>query len=548
MTDVLISENSSDKIREWSLKFVALGVGTFIGYFLQYAMLGISGERLTKKLRAETFRAILRQDMSFFDSKQNSMGQLTMRLATEATLVQGITGSALGGLAFISATVISGFLIAFLSCWRVALVVSFLFPFIALSEATKWKLMIVFDRDSSVQLAEAGSIASEAVDNYSTLASLGIQDFFTARYNEALEGPLENGRKTALMAGLAFGFAESMVQALWAVSFWVGSIFVENGNCEFEDLLKAISGLLFAGAQLGHASLFMPDIGRSKIAATSIFRLIDRNSSIDPADESGVKVGKNGIDGNVSAKNVKFVYPTRPNVAVLRGLSISVESGNTLALVGESGCGKSTIIGLIERFYDAVCGSVCIDGEDIRDYNVRSIRREIGYVSQEPDLLNRSVRENISYGLSQEDGTPVTESVIVKAAKEANAHDFITRLPEGYDTEVGFRGERLSGGQRQRIAIARALVRNPRLLLLDEATSALDAVSERVVQEALDNASQGRTTIAIAHRLSSIKNADMIAVVKAGVVVEKGKHEELLQRKGAYANLVQNQMSEISTK
>lgn len=541
--DVTFKRDNAAEVRKWSLLFVLIGGVAFLGYFLQLFMLGISGERLTRKLRGMAFRALLKQEIGFFDKKENSVGQLTSRLATEPTLVKGITGDTLGAASLVIATLLTGFLVAFLSCWRVALVVTVIFPFMAISEAAQIKLISGFDADSSKKFAQAGAVASEAVDNFDTVCAIGAQDVFIDRYNEELKGPLRNGQKTALSTGIAFGVAEFLGQALWAISFWVGSIFVQNKQCDFEGLMKAISGLLFAGSSLGQASLFMPDFGKSKVAATNIFRLLDRESAIDPTTNEGIT---KDIEGSIAAKKVEFEYPTRPDVPVLRGLSVDVSPGKTLALVGGSGCGKSTIVSLIERFYDPRTGVISIDGTDTKEYEVTGLRGQIGVVEQEADLLNRSIRDNIAYGLNHSDGTPVTDSMIQEAAKAANAHDFIEELPSGYDTIVGVRGSKLSGGQRQRVAIARSLVRMPKILLLDEATSALDAVSERAVQDALDASAKGRTTIAIAHRLSTIKDADMIGVVQKGKIVEKGTHDELLSMNGAYSKLVKNQLSTSS--
>lgn len=233
--------------------------------------------------------------------------------------------------------------------------------------------------------------------------------------------------------------------------------------------MTAISVLLFAGMSAGQASLFMPDMAKAKVAATNLFRLLDRESKIDPAKNEGKKV--NSITGIVQAEGVKFEYPRRPEIPVLRGLDLVVQPGKTLALVGESGCGKSTIVSLLERFYDPRKGVISLDHNPVKDLNLSNLRSHMSLVSQDPDLFDRSVRDNIAYGLSKEDGTPVTDEIIINAAKAANAHNFIMDLPEQYDTIVGPRGNRLSGGQKQRVAIARALVRNPRVLLLDEATS-----------------------------------------------------------------------------
>ena len=229
-------------------------------------------------------------------------------------------------------------------------------------------------------------------------------------------------------------------------------------------------------------------------------------------------------------------YPARPDVLVFDSVSISIPAGKTVALVGESGSGKSTVISLIERFYDPLSGQVLVDGRDIRQLNLKWLRGHIGLVSQEPALFATSIRENILYGKKD-----ASEAEMIAACRAANCHDFISRLPNGYDTQAGERGTQLSGGQKQRIAIARAVLKNPRILLLDEATSALDAESERVVQEALDNLMVGRTTVVVAHRLSTVRHADVIAVVQGGKVVERGRHEQLLEANGAYASLVRLQ-------
>lgn len=282
-------------------------------------------------------------------------------------------------------------------------------------------------------------------------------------------------------------------------------------------------------------------MSKARVASSKIFHLIDRETQIDPTLEGGLKPT---VKGDVDAKRVTFEYPTRPDVPVLRGLSVGVTAGSTLALVGASGCGKSTIVSLLERFYDVRSGELKIDGTEVREFDLNYMRAQMAIVSQEPDLFNRSIRDNIAYGLSHENGTVVTDEVIERASKAANVHEFASELEDGYDTVVGQRGSRLSGGQRQRVAIARAIVSEPRLLLLDEATSALDAVSENVVQRALDDAAQGRTTVAIAHRLSTVRDADKIAVVSEGKIVELGTHEQLLRVEGGeYAQLVSNQLS-----
>ncbi|KAI0558792.1 ABC transporter [Gracilaria domingensis] len=424
----ILSSNEKGEVSKWAVLYVAIGGASFLGNFLQHAMLGISGERMTYKLRRASFRALLKQDMGFFDMKQNSLGALSTRLATEATQVKGITGDVLGSFAFGLSTVLTGFLIAYIACWRVALVVTVVFPLGAVAQMVQLKMMTGFDADSETRYAAAGTVASEAVDNFETVTSIGVQDVFLNKYSEEVDKTIGNGRRTALIAGVAFGVSEFLAQVLWAVSFWVGSIFVRDGFCGFADLMKAVTGLLFGGLMLGNLSSTMPDWGKSKIAATRIFRLLDRESLIDPTLDVDFK---KKINGDVSLEKAYFEYPTRPNIAVLRGMSVEVKSGQTLALVGASGSGKSTVVSLVERFYDVRSGSLKIDGTNIVEYDVKWVRKHVGLVAQEPDLFNRSVRDNIAYGLDHVEGTPVTDEMIVEAAKAANAHSFITELEDG---------------------------------------------------------------------------------------------------------------------
>ena len=290
---------------------------------------------------------------------------------------------------------------------------------------------------------------------------------------------------------------------------------------------------------IGQSFVHSPQYQKGRDAFVRIFQLFDRVPNIAlNATNRTIQAFK----GEIAFKEIVFGYPTRAETKVLRGVNLHIQNGQTIALVGSSGCGKSTIIQLIQRFYDPWSGKITIDGEGVSNVSLAWLRSQIGIVSQEPHLFNKSILENISYG----DNTRQAEmSEIVRAAEAANIHNFIKDLPEGYNTKVGDKGTQLSGGQKQRIAIARALLRNPKILLLDEATSALDSESEKVVQDALDSARQGRTCIIIAHRLSTIQNVDKIVVIVRGQVAEFGTHEELLERKGAYYQMYTAQVGQI---
>ncbi|CAL2226488.1 unnamed protein product [Prunus armeniaca] len=284
---------------------------------------------------------------------------------------------------------------------------------------------------------------------------------------------------------------------------------------------------------VSHSGSLAPNLGKVKSSAASIFAILDRKSKIDSSDESGTTI--ENVKGEIELRHVSFKYPTRPDVPIFQDLCLTIHHGKTVGLVGESGSGKSTVVSLLQRFYDPDSGHITLDGVEIQKLQLKWLRQQMGLVSQEPVLFNDTIRANIAYG--KEGNAP--EAEIIAAAELANAHKFISSLQQGYDTIVGERGIQLSGGQKQRVAIARAIMKAPKILLLDEATSALDAESERVVQDALDRIMVDRTTIVVAHRLSTIKSADVIAVVKNGVIAEKGKHETLIGIKdGIYASLV----------
>merc|ERR550534_2931187 len=283
---------------------------------------------------------------------------------------------------------------------------------------------------------------------------------------------------------------------------------------------------------MGNAFAFTGDLNSALAAAARIFSLLDRRPTIGCDPSQGRKLKE--VEGNIDLRQAEFSYPSRRNLQILNRLNLSVKAGDRIALVGESGCGKSTVLQLIQRLYDLDQGSLSVQGHNIESVNVPQLRSKLGLVTQEPVLFNRSIKENIEYGDNERE---VSMEEVVAAARMANIHQFVSALPEGYDTKVGNRGSQLSGGQKQRVAIARMLLRNPKILLLDEATSALDAESEKVVQDALDKVQQGRTSITIAHRLSTIKNSEQIYVVQKGRIVERGTHDQLISKRATYFKL-----------
>lgn len=537
------TEVDMDQVGRWSLAFVVLGIIAFIGFSLQYGVLGVSGELLAKKLRSRAFESLLQQEMGYFDMKENSIGALTGHLSSDSGVVKGLTGDLYGTLINVICSSIAGLTISVVNCWRVTLVVLSIIPGILLSGYFQMRVSMGTGVGNRNGLSTINTTAAEAVGNVNTVQSLGIEQYFEERFRNNIMDSLKLKRRQATLTGIGFGFSEFCQNLMWYATFKAGGNFVSAGHCTFIELLQATLAIIFSARTLGNTSVFAPDVAASKIAATHIYRLIDRKSEIDPTSLDGIAMKR--VYGRIAVDDVHFEYPSRSNVPVLRGLTLEISTAKTLALVGPSGHGKSTIISLLERFYGIRDGRISIDEQDISTTIVQDLRSHIGHVPQEPQLFNRSIYDNIIYGLCHEDGTPVSMADVKQAAREANADEFIEALPQGYNTLVGERGESLSGGQRQRVAIARSLIRRPPVLLLDEATSALDGESEHLVHEALIRAGAERTTILVAHRLSTIRSADVIAVVRNGKIVECGTHDVLLNRNGAYAKLVEHQLAEV---
>ncbi|XP_032552546.1 ATP-binding cassette sub-family B member 5 [Chiroxiphia lanceolata] len=521
-----------------SLMFLLLGVIILAAYIIQGFMFGKSGEMLTMRLRSLSFKALLQQDIGWYDDQKNAVGVLLTRLATDASQVKGATGSRLALMTMAVFTLVTAITIAFVYGWQLTLLILACIPYIIVTNAVSTKSMSGHAAKDQKALEEAGRISTESVENIRTVASLTREEAFYEKYVTSLNGPYRDSLKKAPFYGFNYGVAQSAEYFINAAVFRFGAWLIANCLTNFENVFIVFSSVLFAAMNVGQSASLAPDYGKAKMSAKKIFQLLDRKPVIDSYSEEGEKLSH--FEGNIEFRNIHFVYPTRPEVQVLQGLSVKVNKGQTLALVGSSGCGKSTSIQLLERFYDPVEGQVLADGFDTRSLHLQWLRSRLGLVSQEPVLFDCSIAENISYG---DNSRVVSQEEIEAAAKAANIHAFIEKLPEKYNTRVGDKGTQLSGGQKQRIAIARALVRNPAVLLLDEATSALDTESEKIVQKALDNARQGRTCIIIAHRLSTVQTADIIVVIQNGRVVEQGTHNQLLAKEGHYYALVNAQVS-----
>uniref|UniRef100_A0A8C6W760 Bile salt export pump n=1 Tax=Nannospalax galili TaxID=1026970 RepID=A0A8C6W760_NANGA len=526
-------EEQKSQIYGMCIFFVILGCVSFFTQFLQGYNFAKSGEFLTKRLRKFGFQAMLGQDIGWFDDIRNNPGVLTTRLASDASQVQGAAGSQIGMLVNSFTNVVVAMIIAFFFSWKLSLVVVCFFPFLALSGALQTKMLTGFASQDKQALETAGQITSEALSYIRTVAGIGMEKKFIETFEVELEKSFKTAIKKANVYGFCFAFSQSITFIANSASYRYGGYLIPNEGLHFSHVFRVISSVVLSATAVGRAFSYTPSYAKAKISASRFFELLDRRPPINVYSGMGEKW--DNFQGKIDFVDCKFSYPSRPDTQVLNGLSVSVNPGQTLAFVGSSGCGKSTSIQLLERFYDPDQGKVMIDGHDSKKVNIQFLRSNIGIVSQEPVLFACSIMDNIKYGANTKD---ISRERVIAAAKQAQLHDFVMSLPEKYETNVGTQGSQLSRGEKQRIAIARAIVRDPKILLLDEATSALDTESEKTVQIALDKAREGRTCIVIAHRLSTIQNSDIIAVMSQGVVIEKGTHEELMTQKGAYYRLV----------
>lgn len=521
-----------DNTNQYSIYFMVTGIIVGFATFLQIYMFGIAGEKLTERLRGLMFEAILKQEVAWFDDKANSTGSLCARLSGDSAAVQGATGQRIGTIVQSLATIGLGIGLSMYYEWSLGLLALAFAPFILIASYLQRKVMAQENMGTAKTMENCTKLAVEVVSNIRTVASLGREEMFYRQYMEMLYPAMAKAKKNTHFRGLVYGLARSLMFFAYAACMYYGGWCVVNRGMEFGNVFKVSQALIMGTASIANALAFAPNFQKGITAAKKIFLLLSREPKI--LDKPGVSRDPWHAEGKVDFTDVTFSYPTRKEIPVLRGIILNVMEGRKVALVGSSGCGKSTCIQLLQRFYDVDAGSVGIDDVDLRNVSLSNLRRQLGIVSQEPILFDRSIRENIEYGDNKRE---VSEQEIIAAAKKANIHNFVSALPLGYETRMGEKGAQLSGGQKQRIAIARAMVRNPKILLLDEATSALDAESEKVVQDALDAASEGRTTISIAHRLSTIVDSDVIFVLDNGQVAESGSHKELLKLRGIYYTL-----------
>jgi len=523
--------------------FVYLAVGEFIAVYISVLGHITVGRTVSDQIREKYLEACLRQNIGFHDTL--GAGTITTRITADMNTIQDGISDKIGLTVGALSTFVAALVISYYEYWKLALILSSSIIAMLLIMVTSAKFRVTWVKKSMIAYAIGSNVAEEAISGIRTSSAYSMQEMLARKYDVFLTQSAKWGVKGKTMIGVMMGGFFFIMNMIYGLAFWQGNAFMTNHEVSMQGVMITVMSVLNAAMAVGNCSTNMQSIVTALSVAGRVFELIDRKSLMDPISEEGLDLGHLDYPAEIRFEHIKHIYPTRPDATILHDFSLVCPAGQKTALVGGSGSGKSTCIGLLERFYSPVKGRVLFDGHDITEVSLRSLRQQISLVGQEPTLFSTTIYENIRYGLIGsrfENAEPgVQRQLIVRAAKMANAHNFIMQQEDEYQTNVGDRGSLLSGGQRQRIAIARAVVSDPKVLLLDEATSALDAESERIVQEALEVASRGRTTIIIAHRLSTIRSAQNIVVMGKGEILEKGSHHSLMAQRGAYYQLVENQ-------
>lgn len=500
---------------------------------LRYYVFTVAGERVVTRLRETLYRRIIDQEIAFFDGERT--GALLSRLTADTGVLQNAVSVNISMALRHAAGVLGGMALLFWISPRLTVLMLLVVPPVAVGAALFGRRIRRLSSESQDKLADATKVAEETLAGIRTVQAFTQEAAEASRYSEAVQASfLVSKNRIASVAAFSGGSSLLGYGAIAAV-LWFGGRLVVSQEMTAGELTSFILYTLMVAFALGSLASLWSDFMRAAGAAERVFELLDRVAQIPR--QGGLRL--DALEGRVDLQGVHFCYPTRPDVVVLQDVNLQIRPGEVVALVGPSGSGKSTVAALLTRFYDPARGQVQLDGVDITTLDLKWLRQQIGVVSQEPTLLSTSVAENIRYGRSD-----ASDAEVEAAAKAANAHDFVIKFPEGYQTQVGERGVQLSGGQKQRVAIARAILRNPKLLVLDEATSALDAESEHLVQEALEHLQQGRTTLVIAHRLSTVKDADRVVVMQGGQVRQVGTHQGLMEESDSlYRRLVERQFA-----
>ncbi|GKC05348.1 ABC transporter B family member 19-like protein [Tanacetum coccineum] len=477
-------------------------------------------KRSAHRIRTKYLRAVLRQDVSFFDT-DISTSDIMHGISSDVAQIQEVMGDKMAHFIYHIFTFICGYAVGFLKSWKVSLAVFAVTPLTMFCGIAYKAVYVGLATKEVNSYKKAGSIAEQAISSIRTVFSFVAEENLAARYDTVLDESVPVGKKLGFAKGIGIGVIYLVTYSTWALAFWYGSILVSRNELSGGEAIACFFGVNVGGRGLALSLSYFAQFAQGTVAAR-------RKPEI--------------VRGKVELKNVTFAYPSRPSVPILNSLNLVIPSQRTSALVGASGAGKSTIFALLERFYDPMIGVILLDGQDIRTLQVKWLRCQMGMVGQEPVLFANTILENILMGKEN-----ATKDEAIAACIVVNAHKFISDLPLGYDTQVGDKGTQLSGGQKQRIALARAMIKDPKILLLDEPTSALDPTSESLVQQAIDKISKGRTTIVIAHRLATVKNAETIIVLEQGSVIEIGDHHQLMAKEGAYFSLIKLASEAVSS-
>lgn len=499
---------------------------------LRFYYFTLAGERTVKRLRSKLFSQIISQEMNFFDFSKT--GELLGRLSADTAILQNALSVNISMLVRSGFQAIAGLTLLFVTSAKLTVFILVIIPPIGLLVAIFGKKVKGFSKATQDALALSSAVAEESISGVRTVKAFAQENWEMKRYDHQLQESFSLSKKRITVVANFTGLVSTLGFLAIVFIVWYGGKLVIQGDMSVGTLTSYILYVMTVAFSAGLLGSLYTDFMSAFGAGHRVFELMDKATVGIENSNKPLKVIPNGL---IEIKNAHFSYPARADVAVLNGLTLEIKPRETVALVGSSGGGKSTIAQLLMRFYDLNQGQIFIDHKPIEDYDLYALRGQIGIVSQEPILISESIEDNIRYGKPD-----ASFEEVVQAAKLAYAFDFVSAFPEGFKTLVGEKGVQLSGGQKQRVAIARAILKDPKILILDEATSALDSESESLVQKALENLRRSRTTLIIAHRLSTVKNADKIFVLSAGKIVQAGTHKELiLERDGFYSKLIEKQ-------
>lgn len=519
---------------QWSLNttllliFVQLTIQTIFSFMRVYLLTEV-GEKALADMRKDVYSRLLSMPMSYFTEKR--VGELSNRISSDLSQIQDAISFTLAEFLRGIFTLIIGLGFIFWISAKLALVMLAVVPIIAVLAVIFGMRIRKMARKAQDQLADSGTIVQETFQGISIVKAFTAEFYEISRYVKSVYAVVDTAISNARYRGAFISFMIFSVFGSIAFVMWYGANMIKTGELTMGSLTMFVIFSMFVGGTFaGFADMFSQL--QKTLGATQSIREILRTKGESVELNAGKVQKEFQLNGQVRFQDVAFSYPSRADVQVLKNISLTANNGEQIAVVGPSGAGKSTLAALMLQFYQPDAGSLYFDERKATEFPISQLRMQMAYVPQDIVLFGGSIKENIAYGNPQ-----ATEQEIVAAAKQANAHEFVSKFPEGYDTIVGERGIKLSGGQRQRVAIARAILKNPIFLILDEATSSLDSESEQLVQEALENLMKGRTSFVIAHRLSTIRNADKIVVIDKGIVAEQGTHEALMANNGLYRKL-----------